>query len=132
MNECFVNYQMALKLKEKGFMEKCFASYDKDGMFGLNYCQPSRIRAVSYDDCMQCNNSDSSLVDAPTIEQVLSWFRTNKKLHVEFTYVFSEIELWDFEVQSVGDYRKYWTNENYTSYNDAAFNAVSYILNELL
>ena len=79
MNEDFVPFELAVKLKEKGFRKPCVATYDKDGMLGYNYYQPKSIKAVSFDDCL-CISDD--LVLAPTISQVLKWLREKKKIFV--------------------------------------------------
>lgn len=69
MNEDFVPYELAVKLKEKGFREKChkhFYPNSKDWFLSST---------------LECDNY-SSYVDAPTIYQVLKWLRKEKKIHL--------------------------------------------------
>lgn len=83
MNEDFVTYEIASKLKEKGFYYKCVATYDNDGMLGYNYIQPTNIRAIGFDDCLYSHNVENdNCIDAPTISQVLKWLREEKKIFI--------------------------------------------------
>ena len=77
--EDFVTYELAVKLKEKGFRKPCIATYDKDGMLGYNYVQPTSIRVVGFDECLVYSND---CVMAPTISQVLKWLRKEKKIFI--------------------------------------------------
>lgn len=86
MNEDFVTYELANKLKEKGFREECFTRYyhsDK-AYFEINSYHPN-TESVFY-----CYNNDEDLsrfyIDAPTIPQVLKWLREEKKIHIGFGY----------------------------------------------
>lgn len=86
MNEDFIPFELAKKLKEKGFMEKCIATYDiGDGEFDFN----NYVLRVAYQmnvaakDCLRLfNNTNTGLIDAPTISQVLEWLRKKKNIFV--------------------------------------------------
>lgn len=86
MNEDFVTYELAVKLKEKGFREECIATYDiEDKEFDFN----NYILRVAYQmnvtakDCLRVfNDSNSGIIDAPTISQVLKWLREVKGIHI--------------------------------------------------
>lgn len=86
MNEDFVSFELAVKLKEKGFNELCLAYYTNDDILYYNY---SHKAGASYIDCYLSHNlmpKDSvsgKFVDAPTIAQVLEWLRKEKNIDVE-------------------------------------------------
>ncbi len=70
MKEDFVSYELAIKLKEKGFREKC-----------QKHCYPnSQDWFIS--STPECDNF-SNYLDIPTIYQVLKWLREEKNLSVE-------------------------------------------------
>lgn len=81
MNKDFVTYELAVKLKEKGFRGLCLAYYTNDDTLYYNY---SHKAGASYTDCYLSHNlmpKDSvsgKFVDAPTISQVLKWLREEK------------------------------------------------------
>ena len=87
-----VSFEIAKKLKEKGFKEKCLTYYDVDDNVWLLYntqytdetfpCQYTDL-LISHNagEGSQLDNSDNC-VDAPTISQVLKWLREEKKIHL--------------------------------------------------
>jgi hypothetical protein len=84
MKEDFVSFDLAKKLKEKGFYYKCVATYENNRMLGYNYIQPTNIRAIDFDDCLCSHNVENDgCIDAPTISQVLKWLREEKAISVE-------------------------------------------------
>lgn len=94
MTEEFVTFEIAEKLKEKGFREKCLAYYDVEDNVGLLYNTQYTDEALpcQYTDLLQCHNTgeaetqpdDSDFcVDAPTISQVLKWLRKVKNIDIE-------------------------------------------------
>ena len=77
MNEDFVPFELAVKLKEKGF--ECsypFAMYNKKGVFHECYTSVGNMQYYDYDDF------DEKDYIAPTISQVLKWLRKEKKIHI--------------------------------------------------
>lgn len=139
MKEDFVTYDIAVKLKEKGFKEKCFAYYYPKGselIFNQN-----QFRGGIVEDCLYSNNSlpnecmASDFVDAPTIPQVLKWLREEKKLFVEpslFKYGYeSYIQSTTFEDDK--DYTDTWRVEGfYSTYEQAALAGIEYVLDNLI
>ena len=92
--EDFVTFEIAKKLKEKGFKQKCLAYYDVEDNVGLLYNTQYTDEALpcQYTDLLQCHNTgeaetqpdDSDFcVDAPTISQVLKWFRKENNIDVD-------------------------------------------------
>ena len=66
MNEDFVTYELAVKLKRKGF--------DKDTVHYYNELGQICVSLVDEEYPYPC----------PTISQVLKWLREEKKIHIEF------------------------------------------------
>jgi hypothetical protein len=95
----FVNYNLALKLKEKDFKEKCLAYYDVEDNVGLLYntqysddlcpCQYTDL-LISYNSGDIVSNLDDSgnCIDAPTISQVLKWLREEKEIDILLQPIF--------------------------------------------
>ena len=93
MEEQFVTYEIALKLKELGFDEKCVASYytydiknfnkgkyDYRGKFEFDY---------STEDQYIVNSNETYYVSAPLWQQVIDWFR-------EMCCIFIEIKVGNY------------------------------------
>lgn len=130
--EDFVPFEIAKKLKEKGFREECLARYycsDK-AYFEENSYHPD-TESVFY-----CYNNDEDLgrfyIDAPTISQVLKWLREEKKLHIVIiiwgrTWGYNIIEL-------PSGCSLHWTayQEDIKSYEDAAIAGIEYVLDNLI
>ena len=128
----FVSYKIAKKLKEKGFSKLCFATYDRDGMLGYNYCQPTTIRAISFEECMSIHGYDDNCIDAPTISQVLKWFRDEKEIMVEIPITLIDDGIWKFifRIQTKELYDR--SNYEYDTYEEAALAGIEYILDNLI
>ena len=83
--EDFVTFEIAKKLKEKGFSELCLAYYTNDDTLYYNY---SHKAGASYTDCYLSHNlmpKDSvsgKFVDSPTISRVLKWLREEKDIYI--------------------------------------------------
>jgi hypothetical protein len=80
MNEDFVSFSLAKKLKEKGFNQPCLAHYT-NGKFEYIIAYFEEVELV---DLYELWNNAGCFVDAPTISQVLKWLREEKKIHIEF------------------------------------------------
>lgn len=70
MTDQFVTYEMALKLKELGFKEKCLGYFNPEENNRLN------LKGYSY------YVGDLIATDAPLYQQVLKWLR-DKKIFIE-------------------------------------------------
>ena len=137
--EDFVTFDIAKKLKEKGFKEKCYAYYFPKGSELFFNHNPFRGGIV--EDCLYSNNSlpnefmASDFVDAPTISQVLKWLREEKKLFVEpslFKYGYeSYVQSTVFEEDK--DYTDTWRVEGFHStYEQAALAGIEYVIDKLI
>ena len=68
--EDFVPCGLAVKLKEKGFNEKCYTFYEYNS------------KEFYREESIPCCNSYSDDYAAPTISQVLKWLRKKKNIFV--------------------------------------------------
>ena len=152
----FVTFEIALKLKEKGFMERCLAYYDVDDNVGLLYNTQytDEILPCQYEDLLQCHNTEEAetqsddsgtCVDAPTISQVMKWLRKEKNFHL-MVYILNDSSedadgriiqewfFWSFGVQNCnsGDYAYEGDDVEYESYEEAALAGIEYVLYNLI
>lgn len=74
MNHLFVPYELAVKLKEKGFDEPCFGLFDNEE---LEYNGEERI--FPFKNFMPF--VDTSLVAAPLYQQVVDWLREKYRIN---------------------------------------------------
>jgi hypothetical protein len=81
MKEQFVPYELALKLKELGFKEKCLATIDQSGYLHIKGTKSSPRGSMLYD-----------IVDCPTLSQAFRWFREEHDLHYQLVPFFSDKE----------------------------------------
>ena len=130
--EDFVTFEIAKKLKEKGFIELCLACYIDDTLY-YNYSNKNR---VCYKDCYlshnlmpECSVSDK-FVDAPTISQVLEWLRKEKKMHIIIPASFEDGYWW--EVRDFNREISEYSYAEYTSYEEASLAGIEYVLNNLI
>ena len=116
--EYFVSFEIAKKLKEKGFKEKVNAYYGKhENIFDIH---PT----------LDMNDGDYS-TSAPTISQVLKWLRKEKKYHVyasygavsKFRYVIIQLDNED---------AKYTIKRHYKTYEDAIMAGINYVINNII
>lgn len=73
MAEDFVPYELAVKLKEKGYPQRCIGEFY---MIGACYVKDGRL----YED--GCIAPVEICFTAPRIDQVLKWLREEKKIHL--------------------------------------------------
>ena len=154
--EDFVTFEIAKKLKEKGFREECFAYYTSEYTLYNNLvvlCDDKylEVAEIDYTESLTSNNSVrenkyNNICDAPTISQVLKWLRENKKIYVAVYYV-PVIETinnsvikksQDFyypTIQKIGDFEPtIHTNGNdcFSTYEEAALAGIEYTLDNLI
>ena len=123
MNYDFAPFELAVKLKEKGFNEPCYGYYHRNG---------------GNDSFELCGNGDRDFrnsknqyrVAAPTIPQVLKWLRNTHNLHVE-TYPCG-LEMWKFLVTNITTLEERALCDKYTSSEQAALAGVNYCLENLI
>lgn len=96
MNEDFMPFGLAVKLKEKGYPQRTFGEYDmqgacyiEDGRFYKNGCITEVARAYT----------------APTISQVLKWLREKYSIHISTKpYPCEDGTMWMYEIRKFSKY----------------------------
>jgi hypothetical protein len=73
MEKEFVPYELALKIKQLGFDEPCFAYYDVIKV---------ELDTISSEVCERLCKHNTH-IKAPTFSQAFRWFRENHNLHAE-------------------------------------------------
>ena len=143
MNEDFVTYELAVKLKEKGFNEPCFGWYYSSEVCGLDYkttivFNNSAYRGSNYKD-MLVSHKDEKHIDAPTISQVLKWLREEKKIYIVIavnpTLSTKDKIAYYYQVysNSNGETSDYYESEEcYAQWEDCAIDSIKYVLDELI
>lgn len=135
MNEDFIPFELAVKLKEKGFRELCLAYYTNDDTLYYNY---SHKAGASYTDCYLSHNlmpKDSvsgKFVDAPTISQVLKWLREEKKIYLELVIVVDAEYMCDIYKIDARPIECLGSTEYYKTYEAAALAGIEYVLDNLI
>ena len=130
--EDFVNFELAQRLKEKGFsLEKTeiYGKFDSDGLF-----HPQLY--YNYIETMDCDE-----IIAPTISQVLKWLREEKKISIEVSIHCSlkwMCSIYGFS-DGIEDFTQYdndgvWDTIYilYDSYEQAALAGIEYSLDNLI
>lgn len=136
----FVTFEIAKKLKEKGFKEKCLAHYDC-----YRVLSPSTY--IETWDARNCEDLDYTfflrsfneglldtigiVYDAPTIAQVLKWLREEKNIHIEirlFTCGYG------FDIYKIYPKEKIvWSGTlEYETFEQAAIRGIEYTLYNLI
>ena len=107
MKKEFVRYELAVKLKELGFDEPCFAWYNDNGnyMLGIDEVRFDTIKTYHF------NNTDSA--SAPLYQQAFRWFREKYDL---YSFVFKFDEGFGYETYKEGVTQ---TNESFDTYEEA-------------
>ena len=134
--EDFVSYDIAVKLKEKGFKEKCYAYYFPKGSELIFNHNPFSGGIV--EDCLYSNNSlpnecmASDFVDAPTISQVLKWLREEKKIYVQMEMCGRRYKCSLYERKWFDSYLVCELHVEFKSYELAAIAGIEYVIDNLI
>ena len=132
-----ISFEIAQKLKEKGFREKCFAyysSYSETLYYNtIKNVVPSRV--LSIDDFGKCYNCfEANNIDAPTISQVLKWLREEKKWSIVIRLYGKNGWYW-FVQDNNGELRASQLascDECFSTYEQAALAGIEYVLDNLI
>ena len=131
----FVTFEIAKKLKEKGFKDECFAYYlPNNSELCYNIIH---YRGVIVTDCLNSFNScidggdTSDYIDAPTIDQVLEWLRKEKSLYIRLSVYWIG---WCFDITDMNPNDKfiYGSECEYQKFEQAALAGINYVLNNLI
>ena len=128
----FVPFEIAKKLKEKGFREDCLCHYVNEDMV-YNLESP-----IANNQMWFCNNQYDNIwhrdnIDAPTISQVLKWLRKEKKVHIGFGY--SPRKKWRYVVMYMDDrfYNKpTLAVDGFLNIEQAALVGIEYVIDNLI
>lgn len=129
MKEDFVPFELAKKLKEKGFKNNCIGYYDYAGEFHYNYESDIANKEIYFCHNRYDNIWHRDLVDAPTISQVLKWLREEKKIHVSIS-VFDNnwgYDIIDITTSFPEDFKPY-----HKTYEEAALAGIEHVLDNLI
>jgi hypothetical protein len=130
--EDFVTFEIAKKLKEKGFKNNCISYYDYAG--DLHYNHESN-REIYFCHNKYDNVWHKDLVDAPTISQVLKWLREEKKFHISTKpYHCEDGLMWVYEIRRIEDdvIIVEVTKAGFLKEEQAALVGIEYVLNNLI
>jgi hypothetical protein len=85
MNKQFIPYEQALKLKELGFDEKCYAYYTKDQEFFYFDVDDFSSAYTKNLDNLKVNSISELVCTAPLWQQAFDWFLDNYGIFAETT-----------------------------------------------
>lgn len=132
MNEDYVSYEIAKKLKEKGYPQKSFGKYS---MAGACYFDDGRF----YEDGCIANVEDCC--SAPTISQVLKWLREREtRIDIVVYPIDRSTAFIGGEIYTIAIYidreRDIAINRNgkdkYRTYEQAALAGIWYVIDNLI
>lgn len=130
----FVTFEIAKKLKEKGFKEECLCYYiDKDLFYNIESPIANNQLWFSHNKFDNIWHRDN--YDAPTISQVLKWLKKEKNLFVSPSLYKKGYESY---IQSTifedgKDYTDIWRVKGfYPTYEQAALAGIEYVLDNLI
>ena len=136
--EDFVTFEIAKKLKEKGFKEQCLAYYTKDSDFYYNTSYGSDVENAFKSFNSRPNHICGKRIDAPIIYQVLKWLREEKLILIGLSpmqeYDVEETIEWCATVYKADKQGGLSLKEElyYESYEQAALASIEYVLDNLI
>ena len=150
----FINKQLSIKFKEKGFDKPCFGYYFIEDKYENNL-HKNITCGGDVKNCLR-KLSDEKRIDAPTIEQVLEWLREDKDIHIKsdicFRYTsehkkdkngtysgYMDVSkpFWSFLIRKIKNGNCVYdnttaSNNEYFSYEDACIAGIEYVINNLI
>lgn len=135
----YVDFDLAKKLKEKGFREKCLAYYTPfGGILGFNTINVDKRPSgytMNFTELYECYNYYvENNIDAPTISQVLKWLREYKDIYC-LPYFEQGVDMWFYAIckQTCGcEFPEFISKSDYDTYEQAAIAGIEYVLNNLI
>ena len=150
----FIDKQLAIKLKEKGFDRPCFNAYNAHGCQYVNgWCEYLDARD---NDLIYLSDLHDKDCLCPTIEQILKWLREDKDIHIKsdicFRYTsehkkdkngtysgYMDVSkpFWSFLIRKIKNGNCVYdnttaSNNEYFSYEDACIAGIEYVINNNL
>ena len=139
--EDFVTIELAKKLKEKGFKEKCMRYYDSRDedrtYFYWNANTPmADANSVYYSWNENNGGYKGAWIDAPTIAQVLKWLREEKGLHIEVRFdsrgFGACIDKYDLKNLEHISFNPLLYHGFFKTYEEATLDGIEYVLYNLI
>ena len=142
--EDFVTFEIAKKLKEKGFREECLCHYiGEDLVYNIESPIANNQLWFSHNKFDNIWHRDNH--DAPTISQVLKWMREEKHIHITANMYQDESEdadgrivdkwcFWNWDIQSCisGNILQDGDDTQYESYEEASLAGIEYVIDNLI
>lgn len=138
--EDFVTFEIAKKLKEKGFKEKCLCHYVGKDLF-YNIESPIANNQLWFSHNKFDNMWHRDNYDAPTISQVLKWLREEHHLHFEVVGAAYGYNLIISDTPDEGGTDRYYSHANddgpnyagaRDEYDDCVLYGIEYTLDNLI
>ena len=126
--EDFVTFEIAKKLKEKGFI----LDYTLYGYKPV-YSDVNTIKLIWNIGAYEIDYFGEN-IPCPTIAQVLKWLREEKKLYILATDVLIKDNIkWDFQIDNLNTTNIiYESRLIYNSYEEATLAGIEYVINNLI
>lgn len=123
MNEDFAPFELAVKLREKGFNEPCYGYYHCNG-------GDDSFELCGNGDRDFLNSKNKHRIAAPTISQVLKWLREEKGMEVYSNYnrIYKH---WTYIARAFDD-SCYNGVGGFKSYELAALAGIEYVLDKMI
>jgi hypothetical protein len=113
MEKEFVPYELALKMKQLGFDEPCFAYYYT--LNGRDWKFAEKTEYYKLDDNM--NIGGKFTISAPLFQQAFRWFREKYQLHSTITSISQES--WQWHITKPGESLGKLYDEDFYTYEEA-------------
>lgn len=99
MENEFVPFELAVKLKDLGFTKNCFGTYCKN----LTPLPESHSLWLNSDKWMSSYDMCEPICEAPLWQQVFDWFREKHNLHAVVYRIDGDISAWDWTINNSPD-----------------------------
>lgn len=130
MNEDFVTFEVAKKLKEKGFNEPCRSAYFWNNKEYELCTAFSNFICFNEEDKFYPEDDSNPRISAPPISQVLKWLREEKEIMVSPIYS-PNTSKWYCVVVNADSLEQYKLSLS-DSYELAALAGIEYVLDNLI
>ena len=126
MNDDYVSYETALKLKEKGFNVPVRTFYNPKYR-GEKVCDGTALINYNADP-----KDGSKLCSAPTLQMAMKWLRKVHGLFINlFIYEYGEGKV-GFEIEKIPSAETVKEDYEYATYEEAAEAAIKYCLTNII
>ena len=127
MKDDFAPFELAVKLKEKGFDEPCYGYYHCNG-------GNDSFELCGNGDCDFLNSKNKHRIAAPTISQVLKWLREEQGYNVNMRIYSPDGWYWTIQDRD-GNYccsHLTLSDDLFETYEQAALAGIKYVLDNLI